>query len=268
MVIYPMFKQRLLTAMVLVPLLLAALFYGSAQMLAVLLVLIVGLAAYEWIGLVPLTTPLRYAYPFLLIVALYLCGQFFFVWLWIGIVLWCLASVAILTYPLSMFVWGRPVLVALIGLCFLPLFGQSLKIIYLLPNGRLYFLTLLLLIWSADVGAYLLGRQCGRHKLLALVSPGKTWEGVLGGMVLAMCVVLVAGHYFHFSASCFIWGGWVLVLVPISILGDLFISMLKRRVNLKDTGALLPGHGGILDRFDSLIAAAPFYYLALFLGLR
>lgn len=262
-----MFKQRLLTALVLVPLLLAALFYGSPSLLAILLVLLVLIAAYEWGTLLPLDKPYRYAYPFLILLALYFCDQFFFLCLGVGLVFWCIAAVAIVTYPATVSLWGRPFVVAFAGFWFLPLFAQSLKNTYLLVDGKYYLLILLLLIWSADVGAYLAGRQWGRHKLLALVSPGKTWEGVLGGMLLALSVVLAAISCFHFSRPL-IWGLWVLVLVPVSIFGDLLMSMLKRRVKLKDTGSLLPGHGGILDRFDSLIAAAPFYYLALFLGLR
>lgn len=263
-----MLKQRLMTALLLGPLLLIALFWGSATLLAVLLTAILTIAAYEWSSLIPVKAVWTYLYVLAQLFFLYLCGQFFELYLGVGLILWIGAIAAILFYPSSMSYWGYPLLVACVGLWFLPLFGQSLKLIYLLPEGRFYLFILLLLIWSADVGAYFSGRQFGQRKLLYAVSPGKTWEGALGGLILALFVVLLAAYFFNLLTSSWLWVLWILLLVPVSIFGDLFISMLKRRVHLKDTGALLPGHGGILDRFDSLIAAAPFYYLALSLSLR
>jgi phosphatidate cytidylyltransferase len=132
------------------------------------------------------------------------------------------------------------------------------------PQGKLIVFQLLLIIWAADVGAYFSGKQFGRRKLAPVISPNKTWEGVYGGIVLAV-------------AAAFLWSWWIARLdIPATALvtmavvttfasvgGDLFISVLKRSVGLDDTGTLFPGHGGVLDRYDSLLAGAPFFALAL-----
>lgn len=133
--------------------------------------------------------------------------------------------------------------------------------------GAGYVLFLLLLVWAADIGAYFAGRRWGRRKLARTISPGKTWEGVWGAAmaVLAFALIGVAAlgvgvRWPWFVAIC-------MVTVGFSIVGDLFESMLKRQRGLKDSGSLLPGHGGVLDRVDSLTAAAPVFLLGLY-GMR
>jgi phosphatidate cytidylyltransferase len=136
-----------------------------------------------------------------------------------------------------------------------------------LPAGRAFILFLFLMVVAADIGAFLIGRRWGRVKLAPRVSPGKTWEGVLGGVALA-AVVAVAGSVAFGMPSLPFLGMCVLVIVG-SIVGDLTESLFKRFAGLKDSGALLPGHGGILDRIDSMTAAAPLFLLGLHsLGLR
>jgi len=131
------------------------------------------------------------------------------------------------------------------------------------PGGPFIVFLLLLLIWASDVGAYFSGKQFGRHKLAPVIRPKKTWEGVYGGLALAL-------------AAAFLWSVVIarLNLSPAALIaitvcttassvgGDLFISIHKRTVGIKDTGALFPGHGGVLDRYDSLLAGAPFFALA------
>jgi len=131
------------------------------------------------------------------------------------------------------------------------------------PSGPFIVFLLLLTIWASDVGAYFSGRQFGRRKLAPVISPKKTWEGVYGGIALAI-------------AAAFLWA-WVVAVLAVpagalvvitaltalaSVGGDLFISIHKRTVGLKDTGSIFPGHGGVLDRYDSLLAGAPFFALA------
>ena len=120
------------------------------------------------------------------------------------------------------------------------------------------------LIWANDTGAYLAGSVFGKHKLFERISPKKTIEGSLGGLVLAIGVAYVASIYAH-QISLLDWLVISLIVVVFGSLGDLFESMLKRKVDVKDSGKLIPGHGGILDRFDSILFAAPvvFTYLAL-----
>jgi phosphatidate cytidylyltransferase len=122
-------------------------------------------------------------------------------------------------------------------------------------------LYLLVLIAAADVGAYFGGRLFGRHKLAPQVSPGKTWEGFVAGVVAAACVA-VAGAII-FDMPFWPWLVLCLLVAVVSVIGDLTESMFKRHVGLKDSGRLLPGHGGLLDRIDSLTAAAPTFLLGL-----
>lgn len=120
----------------------------------------------------------------------------------------------------------------------------------------------LIILWSNDTGAYLSGRSFGKHKLFERISPNKTWEGFLGGVLFAMLVALNLEQYFGSLAK---WE-WVLMAVIIGVfgtLGDLVESMLKRSLGVKDSGSILPGHGGLLDRFDGLLLAAPLVYLFL-----
>jgi len=128
-------------------------------------------------------------------------------------------------------------------------------------------LAFLLLLWANDTGAYLTGRQFGRTKLFERHSPKKTWEGFFGGMVIAAGVALIISHYFNDLP----WNRWVAIAILISCfgtLGDLVESMFKRSINVKDSGGILPGHGGLLDRFDGLFIAAPVVYAYLYLVLN
>jgi len=132
-------------------------------------------------------------------------------------------------------------------------------------QGGWILLYLLTLVWVADIGAYFSGRKFGKHKLAPGISPGKTWEGVAGGIILNMGWMLII-----FKVS----NGWDIVLWQflliglatsmISVVGDLYESILKREASVKDSGKLLPGHGGVLDRIDSVIAATPVFVVGLY----
>ena len=121
-----------------------------------------------------------------------------------------------------------------------------------------------ILIWTNDTGAYLSGRQFGKHKLFERVSPKKTWEGFFGGVILCIGVAVVLAHYFTELTIL----DWIVISLLIAIfgnLGDLIESRFKRSINVKDSGNILPGHGGILDRFDGVLIAAPWVFTYLFL---
>jgi phosphatidate cytidylyltransferase len=126
-----------------------------------------------------------------------------------------------------------------------------------------YPLAFLVLLWANDTGAYLVGQRFGKTKLFERHSPKKTWEGFIGGIVISAGVALIIGHFFN----DLLWNQWVSIAILISCfgtLGDLVESMFKRSINVKDSGGILPGHGGILDRFDGLLLAAPVVYCYLY----
>jgi len=131
-------------------------------------------------------------------------------------------------------------------------------------HGNAWILLLFLIVWGADTGAYFAGKQWGRTKLAPNVSPGKTREGMLGGLVTVALVSLAFAQWNELSIPSTVYLMILGVVTAVmSVMGDLFESLLKRHSGLKDSGNLLPGHGGILDRIDSLLAATPFFYLGL-----
>ncbi len=133
-------------------------------------------------------------------------------------------------------------------------------------QGEFLILLLLIIIWAADVGAYFSGRQFGRTKLAPLISPKKTWEGVIGGIMLAGIAAILLDQYIAvIDAGILPLLFLTIVTVMTSICGDLFISAHKRTVKLKDAGSLFPGHGGVLDRFDSLLPGASFFALGVWI---
>jgi phosphatidate cytidylyltransferase len=137
-------------------------------------------------------------------------------------------------------------------------------------NGPFNFhfpLAFLVLLWANDTGAYLVGRQFGRTKLFERHSPKKTWEGFFGGIVIAAGIALIIAHFYNELP----WNRWVSIAIIISVfgtMGDLVESMFKRSINVKDSGGILPGHGGLLDRFDGLFIAAPIVYTYLYFALN
>jgi phosphatidate cytidylyltransferase len=162
----------------------------------------------------------------------------------------------------------RPVITLICGLAVLaPAFVALARMQISLPgfasgHGPAIVLWLVLMVCAADIGAYSAGRAFGRHKLAPRVSPGKTWEGALGGLAMVALVAGCGAVYFGLSPGTMVAFGCCVGVF--SIIGDLTESMFKRAASLKDSGTLLPGHGGLLDRIDSVTAAAPLYALGLF----
>jgi phosphatidate cytidylyltransferase len=178
--------------------------------------------------------------------------------LWVAALWWGAALASLLCYraPLASSVAAATGFLVLIpGWC---------TIAYLLahtPGGAALTLVALLVVWGADVGAFFSGRWLGRTKLAPRVSPGKTWEGVAGGAVLAALVGWGAGR--ALALPMLMFALLALATALVSVVGDLTVSRFKRNVGLKDSGHWLPGHGGVLDRIDSLTAALPAYALGL-----
>lgn len=258
-----MFKQRLLTTVILLPLVLALILKGNQSIWYSILFILTMACGYEWAQLIPLSNPYQTLGLLLGLLLIFLLMPYAFnLYLALGIVLWAVSSVFIHQYPQFASFWGRPWIICLCCLLLLPLFAHSVLLILHQPQGQSWFLYLLGLVWAADIGAYIAGKCWGKHKLIPQVSPGKTLEGLIGGLLCCLLISLIAYFYFK-PLHTGLWFLMAAIMYFVSLIGDLFISLLKRRVAIKDTGNLLPGHGGVLDRLDSLIAAAPVFYALL-----
>lgn len=264
-----MLKQRIITAVLLLLAVLAILFYGNPAVWFGFVLLFSFAAAWEWSGLRQSTLSQSRRFFFSVLVTLLTAMGM----LWatpLGLLLMTLLVAlampfAVIQYQLSQGTsfWMNDLIASLTGLVVLPTFGLS---VYLFLNQFSVGVLLLSLfvIWAIDTGAYFSGRAFGKHKLAVHVSPGKTWEGVVGGTLLAFAVALVGLAWLKPVIGL---PEWLLAAVfamigAFSVFGDLFESLLKRRANKKDSGQLLPGHGGVLDRTDSLLLAIPVFYLA------
>jgi len=282
-----LFKQRVITALILAPLALFAVFYLPLVGFAIFLSLAFLLGAWEWSGFCGLDKRrLRAVYVALtaLLMALFYCftpltgelagNSLLFSMLLLGAAWWLLAIVLVLSFPRSQTLWaGSDWRRALMGWCtLLPAWAALLFIRGLdYDESRFYgawlIFALLGLVWAADIGGYIVGKPFGKTKLLPKVSPGKTLEGMLGGMTLVLLVVTGLLVWLDWPGQAYHWYLAAILLTVLSVFGDLSESMFKRVAGKKDSGAFLPGHGGILDRIDSLTATAPLYALLLvFLG--
>ncbi len=151
--------------------------------------------------------------------------------------------------------------------------GCFVAVVALFMQSPLYLLSVMAIVWIADIGAYFAGKAFGKHKLAPSISPGKSWEGAIGGWFAVLLLAGLSVMYLPLAdtfasrvLASWGWGGFAAVMtlmVAASIVGDLFESQLKRRVEMKDSSNLLPGHGGVLDRIDALIPALP---LAVLIG--
>jgi phosphatidate cytidylyltransferase len=267
-----MLWQRVVTALVLLPPAVAAVLFLPLQWLAPVFAAIGLLGAGEWATLSGLGTgisrlwyALAMTVPMAPIATNWLGGTPQLALLIAAQLWWLLALSWIVRYPRGFSADSPSVgLRAAVGFLVMPSTIAGLVSVRASTLGVYGLLTLFFLVWGADVGAYFAGRALGRHKLAPAVSPGKTWEGFAGGMLLALGVAALAWHWLLPAVSLPAWLLLSALVAAISVVGDLTESLLKRQVGIKDSGKLLPGHGGVLDRIDSLLAAAP----AMALGLR
>ncbi|WP_223789776.1 phosphatidate cytidylyltransferase [Marinicella meishanensis] len=257
-----MLKQRIITAVLLAPILLALVIYGQTWGFAALIAIIQLAATWEWLKINQLPAGLA-AINAITLTAL--TAVLIFVWPtapqhWIIVyaVVWLLAVIWLMNHR-----WGydnRPqqtVIKGLLGVVAIMLFAISINQLHEMDRGPWLTLVLFFLIWVADIGAYASGKTLGKHKLAINISPGKTWEGVIGAMIFVGLYAAIISHYLGW-----VWWQAMLLMMPIalfSVVGDLAASLGKRQAGVKDSSQLLPGHGGFIDRFDSLIAAAPLF---------
>ncbi|MEP5765339.1 MAG: phosphatidate cytidylyltransferase [Halieaceae bacterium] len=274
-----MLKQRIITALVLVAILISAVIYLSLPMLALLIGAVVLIAAWEWSDLAGCASRLArvlYVAAFgVSMLALFIYSGFdgrpelakIQPVLGVACLWWAIALLWIKGYPQSAVLWGTGPMLGLMGV--LVLVPAWLAVIFLLSyeQGTLMFLAMIVLVACADIGAYFTGRQWGRRKLAIEVSPGKSWEGFWGGLVACVGVALLAAWWLDLARLSLPGVAAIAVSGSLaSVVGDLLESMVKRHRGVKDSGKLLPGHGGFLDRIDGITAAAPVMALGLILA--
>lgn len=261
-----MLKQRVITALVIAPIVLALIFFAPDWLFALAMLAVALIGAWEWSALAgrpSVKARLWLAVLFAVLVALGVALQ-----REVPQVSWlkwyCGPALAWWSFSLVwLMVWRAEFPKAVKVLCGVMTLLPSLAAVVAIRAASPWYLTMLLLLTvAADVGAYFAGRAFGRHKLAPQVSPGKTWEGVVGGMALAAVVALIESHWLP-SVPVGFYVVVTLLLVALSIVGDLSESLFKRQAGVKDSGSLFPGHGGVLDRVDSLTAAAPLYWLVM-----
>jgi phosphatidate cytidylyltransferase len=278
-----MLKQRIITALILAPLAILAILFLPVEEFKIAVAGVVALGAYEWANMSGITSRVSKA-SFMTLILL-ICGVLIFavdgqeVWyqgelnsiyktiLGIAAVWWAVSLGMILTYPKYSSVWTQSIPIrAAFGV--LTLIPTWVAVISLRNNlyevdpfyGASLIFYVLGIVWAADIGAFFVGVKFGKHKLRPNVSPGKSIEGLFGGVMASLAIIAFAALHYQFEASRM--GLHLLIgviTVAVSALGDLNESMFKRCAGLKDSGRLLPGHGGIMDRIDSLTAAFPVF---------
>lgn len=264
------FMQRTISALILGPLLLLAILFLERDGFSILLAVLLVPAAWEWGRLAGQSRFWPHLEYTLVLLALFYASRFVSVgWLlWVALFWWGSTFLWLGRFPEKSGWLFTSVARHLAGVVILIPAWRSIELIHQQEQGVALLLLLLLLIWSADIGAYLVGRRFGNRKLAPNVSPKKSLEGLAGGVALSLLVAVAA----------YLLMGWSGLGIPLfllsmagvvifSVIGDLVESAYKRSAGIKDSGNLIPGHGGILDRVDSLTAAAPiFLYLLLISG--
>ncbi len=268
-----MLKQRVITAVVLVAGLLLLLFNTSPLWFSAAIIPVVVLAGWEWCNLSGNKTALG---KLLFLVALFLSLTGSALWLNLfddlaiskgqdlmlfAAILWAIIFLWVQGYPSSAILWSAKPLLAILGLGLLTATWLAIVLIVHQPYGQWLLLLAVAVVALADIGGYVAGNLFGKHKLAPVVSPGKTWEGFLGGLACQLLLILLLVIFMPVAVSPLALALLIIPVALFSVLGDLFESMLKRHQGIKDSSQILPGHGGVLDRIDGLMAALPLFIL-------
>lgn len=265
-----MLKERVITALILLPLVLWCVFGGVTMAFPIFAAAIILAAAWEWTAMMRLVSlPARLGFVSLVAAMLWhvkvqalatdSTGMTTLGPLMAGTsIFWLAALVWVRRYPADAQRWDRPFLMLVIGL--LLLVPTWAGLVQLHGQSPWWLMYVLLLVWGADTGAYFAGRRFGKVKLAPAVSPAKTREGLYGGLLTTTLIMFAVAFYLNLTGlQCLLFAAASAITVLASVLGDLFESMVKRRAGIKDSGKIFPGHGGALDRIDSITAAAPVF---------
>ena len=262
-----MLAQRIITALILAPIVVFGTLFLSSFWFSLFVGIMVIIASWEYCGLIKLSLFSKKSFYIIVILActflLAINPSILKVVLYFTLAWWIIAFFIVVSHPKNSSLLSRNKGIGLINglFLFVPM-AASLAILH--SQDRSFVLLLLIYIWASDIGAYFTGRQFGNKKLCPKVSPNKTWEGVYGGVILTQVIAVAyvlssiqSPITKDFLVFCFL----ALIVSLASIIGDLFESVLKRISDQKDSGNILPGHGGLLDRIDSLTASAPVFML-------
>jgi phosphatidate cytidylyltransferase len=258
-------RDRIITALLLAPFLLWLVLWAPNTVTVPVIAVAILIGAWEWAQFCEWRLLWqRLIYVLVIGVAMLLASYFgatatglYFVWA-VALLWWGVAFCWLIFAPLRI----NSLFAAIAGVLVLaPTWLAMIRLLSVRVHGVSYLLFVLVLVVAADIGAYFAGRTFGRLKLAPRVSPGKTWEGAIGGVTSAALVAIAGAHWFDLPLSRFL--SLCIAVAVVSIVGDLTESMFKRNVGLKDSSSLLPGHGGILDRIDSWTAATPVFALGL-----
>lgn len=262
-----MLKQRVITALILVAIVLSALFVPNPIYWRALITLVVLLGFFEWLRFCAITHPVQRILAFIAFGASLYVLQSGAVALSVLIPVICLVWVVLLVFTVTgtLEFFHATWLKLPIGIAILSAAGFIVIEMKLIEDGPLWILCFLGCVVAADIGAYFVGKRFGRTKLAPSISPGKTVEGFAGGLMFAALIYVPALYGVFSVKTASLMLVTVLVTAVVSVGGDLFESKLKRHVGLKDSSRILPGHGGVLDRIDSIMAGANFFALGLLL---
>ena len=257
-------RKRIITAAILVVVLLGILLWLPPVATVIVVTALVLTGAWEWSAFLRPTVSIARA-GYVALIALLLLGARYLAadpdvrhLILVAALLWWVVALGwIIFAPRSVAPWSA----GLAGVLALVPAWVALVWLRYLPNGQYWVLFTLLLVWGADVGAYFAGHRFGNTRLAPAVSPGKTWEGVIGGFALSAIVAVAGSAWFALPLYAFV--PLCLAAVGFSIVGDLTESLLKRFAGVKDSGTLFPGHGGVMDRIDSVTGAAPVLFFGL-----
>jgi len=268
-----MLKQRIITALLLLPVVLGGILLLPIEYFSALWAVAMSIAAYEWLKLSGIKNKL------LLIAGLtVLNGLFLSVWFypytniyaeWIILTAWLLIIISLTGDPVARLQKCRTASYSVIGTTtgLVVIFPTWLAMVLLHQHNPWMVLHVFCIVWVADIGAYFSGRRFGKRKLAPAISPGKSWEGVWGGLLAVASYSIIVSFWWQNNEQ----QQWLFVVICMlaaiaSVAGDLLESVFKRAIGVKDSGQILPGHGGAIDRLDSITAAAPVfvagYYLA------